>query len=211
MRLSHLISLSLLLIAGHTACAQTADDFFNSGAQSYISNNIAGAKEKVEGGLKLYPDDVKLKKLEELLKQQSQSQSQNKQQSQSQDSQSQQKQNQSQQNQNSQAQNQGQQNQQKSDQQKQPDQKQDRSQAQKQDEQQKQPDKKDESGQDQSASEAKEKSDEEAKQEAAMMAAGQMTPKQAQQLLDSQKDDEQVLRLAPPNKNTLQSGPFKNW
>ena len=39
----------------------------------------------------------------------------------------------------------------------------------------------------------------------------QMTPQQAKQLLDSQKDDEQVLRLAPPNKNTLQSGSFKNW
>ena len=71
MRLIHQVSLSLLLVAWRTACAQTANDYFNSGAQSYISNNIAGAKEMVEGGLKLYPGDVKLKKLEELLKQQS--------------------------------------------------------------------------------------------------------------------------------------------
>ena len=43
MRLSLLISLSLLLLSWQTACAQLApaDDFFNSGAQFYISNNIA--------------------------------------------------------------------------------------------------------------------------------------------------------------------------
>lgn len=62
-----------------------------------------------------------------------------------------------------------------------------------------------------SAGEPKDKSSEEAKREAAMMAAGEMTPQQAQQLLDAEKDDEQVLRLAPPNKNTSQSRPFKNW
>jgi Ca-activated chloride channel family protein len=174
------------------------------------------------------------RQLEELKKQQSQSQSQNDKQQQKdkqdkkqdqknqgqnnpqqnkedqqKDSQSQQNQDKSKQDQNSQAQNQDQQ---KSDQQKQQDrQQQDQSQAQKQDEQQKQAQKQDQSGQDQSASEAKDKSDEEAKQEAAMMAAGQMTPQQAKQLLDSQKDDEQVLRLSPPNKNTLQSRSFKDW
>ena len=65
--------------------------------------------------------------------------------------------------------------------------------------------------QNQASGEQKDKSDEEAKREAAMMAAGQMTPQQAQQLLDAEKDDEQVLRLAPPNKNTSQSRSFKNW
>ena len=76
MRLLHLISLSLLLFVAQKVCAQlaAADDFFNSGAQFYISNNIPAAKERVETGLKIYPDDVKLKKLEELLKQQQQSQ-----------------------------------------------------------------------------------------------------------------------------------------
>jgi hypothetical protein len=45
-----------------------------------------------------------------------------------------------------------------------------------------------------------------------MMAAGQMTPQQAQQLLDSQKDNDQVLQLAPPeNKNAAGSRNFKNW
>ena len=76
MRLRLLISLSLLLLAVPTARAQTADDYFNSGAQLYISNNIPAALERTENGLKLYPDNVKLKKLEELLKHQQQQQSQ---------------------------------------------------------------------------------------------------------------------------------------
>ncbi len=38
-----------------------------------------------------------------------------------------------------------------------------------------------------------------------------MTQQQAQQLLDSQKGEDQVLRLAPPNKNQLQGRSFKNW
>ncbi len=179
------------------------------------------------------------KQIEELKKQQSQSQSQNDKQKQNQkkdqkqgqqkqdqnnsqddqqaqnqqkNSQGQQNQDQSKQNQNSQDQNRDQKNQQQSDQQKQPDQqKPDQSQAQNQQGQQQQQDQKEQSGQDQNADQQKEKSDEEAKQEAAMMAAGQMTPQQAHQLLDSQKDNEQVLRLAPPNKNTLQSRNFKDW
>src|ERR1019366_5219979 len=84
MRLPLPISLSLLLFAAQKVCAQLApaDDFFHSGAQFYLSNNIAGAKQAVANGLKFYPDDDKLKKLDELLKQQNQSQSQQNQQSQ---------------------------------------------------------------------------------------------------------------------------------
>jgi hypothetical protein len=83
----------LLFLCVQKLCAQLApaDDFFNSGAQLYISNNIPAAKQQVETGLKFYPDDAKLTKLEELLKQQQQSQSQ-------QNSNSQQNQQQSQQN-----------------------------------------------------------------------------------------------------------------
>ena len=66
----------LLLFAAQKVCAQIApaDDFFNGGAQLYISNNVPAALEKTENGLKFYPNDVKLKKLEELLKQQQNSQ-----------------------------------------------------------------------------------------------------------------------------------------
>src|ERR1039457_948956 len=109
MTLRLLISLSLLL-AWQKVCAQLApaDDFFNGGAQLYISNNIPSALERVEGGRELYPDDVKLKKLEELLKQQQQSQQnqqqQDQQNQQSQSQQQQQKNQQSQQQQQSQSQ-----------------------------------------------------------------------------------------------------------
>jgi Ca-activated chloride channel homolog len=99
MRLPRPIQNSLLLLivfAVQKICAQLApaDHFFNSGAQFYISNNIPAALERTESGLKLYPDDEKLKKLEQLLKQQQQSQSQSQQNQQNQ----QQQQSQSQQN-----------------------------------------------------------------------------------------------------------------
>jgi hypothetical protein len=80
MPLPRQIKNSLLLLplffAVQKVCAQLApaDDFFNSGAQFYISNDIPAALEKTESGLKLYPDDVKLQKLEKLLKQQQQNQ-----------------------------------------------------------------------------------------------------------------------------------------
>jgi transcription initiation factor TFIID subunit TAF12 len=88
----------LLFFTAQKVCAQLvpADDFFNGGAQFYISNNIPAALEKTEAGLKIYPADEKLKKLEELLKQQQQQQSQ---QSQSQQQKQDQQQNQQQQNQ----------------------------------------------------------------------------------------------------------------
>lgn len=93
MKLRLLISISLLALALNRAGAQSADDFFHSGARSYLSNNIPGAREQVDKGLKLFPDDIKLKKLDELLKQQ------NQQQQQQQQNQQQQQQKQSQQNQ----------------------------------------------------------------------------------------------------------------
>ncbi len=117
MTLRLLIASSLLWLATLATHAQSADDFFNGGAQSYISNNIPDALKKVETGLKTYPDDVKLKKLEELLKQQQQQQQQQQnqqnQQQQQQQSQSKQQQQKNQQNQaNQQKQQQNQQNQQ---------------------------------------------------------------------------------------------------
>src|SRR5471030_2130494 len=66
----------LLIFSAQKICAQLApaDDFFNGGAQLYISNNIPAALEKTEAGLQFYPNDEKLKKLEQLLKQQQQQQ-----------------------------------------------------------------------------------------------------------------------------------------
>jgi Mg-chelatase subunit ChlI len=191
MRLLLLISLSLPLLFWQNACAQTApaDDFFNSGAQLYISNNIPSALEKVEGGLKIYPDDVKLKKLEALLKQQQQSQSSQSQQNQQQQSQQNSAQNQAQQGrqqQNQQAQNQSQSGQQNDKQQ------QEKAQAKS------------------SGKESDEKQDGQNEQ-AKAAAVNQMTPEEAQRLLDAQKGDEQVLQLKPKGKPQDNHQPIKDW
>jgi hypothetical protein len=191
MRLSLLISLSLLLLSWQPARAQLApaDDFFNSGAQFYISNNISAAKERVETGLKIYPDDVKLKKLEELLKQQQQSQN----------NQSQQNQRQSQSQQNST----GQQN--SKTQQKPEEQKQDQS-GQKNSEQQKQ------SEQQKSAAEKKNgEKPENQNADGQPVASVQMTPEEAKRLLDAQKGNEQVLQLKPKGSPHNSNRPFKDW
>jgi hypothetical protein len=174
----------LLVFAAQKVCAQLApaDDFFNSGAQAYISNNVPQAKEVVEMGLKLYPDDEKLQKLEKLLKQQQQ-QSQSQQNSKSQQNQQQSK-------------SQNPQDQKKSGDQKQnPD-------DQKKDEQQKQADqKKSDDGKNQDDKESGENP----------IAPGQMTPEEAKHLLDSQKGDEQVLQLKPQGKPQNPNKPVKDW
>lgn len=207
MRLSPLINLSLLLslllFATQKACAQfaPADDFFNGGAQLYISNNIPAALEKTESGLKIYPDDEKLKKLEALLKQQQQ---QNQQQQQQQNQSQPQK---SQQNSNGQK-NQPQQNQQPQNSQAQPkpeEPKSDQS-GQKNDEQQKQ------SVPQKSSDEKKNGEKPENKNvEGQPVAPGQMTPEEARRLLDSQKDNEQFLSLKPQGKPEDNHRPVKDW
>ena len=185
MKLPLLISLSLLLFAAQTVCAQLApaDDFFHRGAQFYLSNNIAGAKQAVATGLKFYPDDAKLKKLDELLKQQSQSQSQNSKDQQKQQSQA------------------------KPDSQKQDQKDQaDKSSDQKKEDEQKQPE------QPKSASEKKDGEKPENKNaDGQPVAPGQMTPEEAKRLLDSQKGDEQFLQLKPPEKPKDNQQKFKDW
>jgi hypothetical protein len=185
------IILSLTLLALQAACAQPADDFFNSGAQFYISNNIANAKQTVEGGLKLYPNDVKLKKLEELLKQQNQQQQQ--QNPQNQQNQQKAKNNQqSQQNQNS-PQNQNQQQQQN-----QSGQEKDKQQQEK---------------QQQAKSAGKQTDEKQDGQTGQTQAAAvqEMSPEQAQRLLDAQKGDEQLLQLKPKNPPESPNRPIKDW
>jgi Ca-activated chloride channel family protein len=176
----------LFVFATQRAGAQLApsDDFFNSGAQLYISNNIPAALESTEAGLKQYPNDEKLKKLEALLKQQQQSQ-QNQQQNQ---------QNQSQQQKSNGRQNQQQQKQQSSANNSQDQQKQNQS-----DQQQASAQKKDGDKQDQQ------------KAEGQPVQPGQMTPEEAKRLLDAQKGDEQVLQWKPQGKPEDQNRPVKDW
>lgn len=185
MRLSLLINLSLLLLASAGAgWAQSADDFFNHGAQFYISNNIVQAKATVAEGLKLYPNDIKLKKLDELLKQQNQSQN------------SQQQNQQNRQNQQNQQQQQKQ-NQQKS-QQNQKDQNAQQDQNQKNQSAQPQADR-----QKQRAGGQKDQNQAAATQE--------MSPEDAKRLLDAQKGDEQFLQLKPKGKPENPNKLIKDW
>jgi Ca-activated chloride channel family protein len=197
MRLLLPISVSLLL-AWQAARAQTAEDFFN--AQFYISNNIPSALEKVEGGLKIYPDDQELKKLEELLKQQQQ---------QNQNQQNQPKQQQSQQNSNDQKnQQQNQQSPRKNsqDQQKPDEQKQNQS-GEKKDEAQKKPEQQKSPGEKKGGEEKPDKQDAEGQP----VAAAQMTPAEAKRLLDAQKGDEQVLQLKPHGNPEQNRSAIKDW
>ena len=209
--------LSLLCLCGLSlwpaglARGQSADEFFHGGAQSYITNNVENARALVDAGLKLYPADEKLKKLDELLKQQQQQQQQ-------QDQNQQQNQNQKQQNQKDQQDQKNQRNQnqpQSKDQQKQDQQKQDQS---------KQP-QKDQGLKDQpkQAQGQKDKQDQQQKpgddqkdgeqQQASAVPAGQMTPEEAKRLLDAQKGEEKVLVMQPPGKEKPENPehPHKDW
>jgi len=180
----------LLLLAWQKVCAQLApaEDFFNSGAQLYISNNVPAALERVEMGLKTYPDDEKLKKLEELLKQKQQQQNQQQDQKNQQQQEDQQKKSDEQKQQNQQNQ--------KQDQQSQADQKKD--------EQQKQQEQKKDSGD-------KSKDEKQAQQQGQPVKPGEMTPEEAKRLLDAQKGNEQLLQIKPQDKSRDSNRPVKDW
>jgi len=176
MRLSLLLSVSLLAAGSAAALQHAADDYFNTGAQFYISNNIPQAKQFVTNGLSRYPQDEKLLKLKKLLDQQQQQQQKDQQQSQ---------------------QNQPQQQQSQADQKK--------ADEQKQQEQPKQ--------QQQQPSDA-DKKDQQDKQEQADQekpVPGQMSKQEANRLLDSQKDNEQLLQFKPKDKPRDSNRPVKDW
>jgi Ca-activated chloride channel homolog len=200
------ISISLLVILCCSAGAQTAEDFFHSGAQSYLTNNVQLALQRVDEGLKRFPDDMKLKKLEELLKKQQQQQQQN-QQDQKDQQQSKSDQNKDQKDQKDQKQDQKQ----NSDQQKkQNDQKQDQQSKQ---DQAKKDQKKDQQKPDQqkSTDQKKDQKPEDQSQQQAQYVPGQMTPQQAKQLLDAQKGEEMMMPVKVEEKPRQRSGPLKDW
>jgi Mg-chelatase subunit ChlI len=171
-----------LVLSSLAARAETADDFFHGGAVNYLSNNIPQALEVVTNGRALFPDDIKLKKLEELLKRQSQQQSQNNQQKQDK------------------------QNQQQQDQQQQQQQKEEQQQSQAQP--QKQEEKQAQSGSAQSSQEEKKQNEQ---REAAPARAGQMTPQQARQLLDAQKAEEAMIPIKLEEKPESRERVIKDW
>lgn len=191
------LSLSLLLLTLLSAGAQNADEFFHGGAQHFLTNNIPGALEVVTNGLQRFPEDEKLKKLYELLNQQQQQQQQNQDQKQ---------------------QDQDQQDEQKQDQQKQDDKKdqQSKNDQQKKDEEKKQQDaqKKEQEKKDQQQAKSGDKSKDKPEEKAGepqQVAAHQMTPQEAKQLLDAQKDDEQVLIFQPQGEPKNRTKQLKDW
>jgi hypothetical protein len=175
-----------MLLALPAAFAETAADIFHGGVVNYLSNNIPKALEVVTNGRALYPDDIKLKKLEELLKQQDQQQQQQKDEQQQQDE--------------------------KKDQQSKPDQK-DEQEKNDEEKSQKQADKKEqEKKQDQQqGKKSDEKSEEKPEDKQQQMAAHAMTPQEAKQLLDAQKGDEKVLQFVPQGEPKRQGRALKDW
>jgi outer membrane biosynthesis protein TonB len=201
MKLRLLISLNLLLLwSWQPARAQlmSADDFFHRGAQSYITNNLPKAQEAVDMGLKFYPQDDKLKKLDALLKQQSQQQQQQQQQNQSQQQKDkQQSQSQKSDSQKDQSSSKDSPDQQKQDEQKQKEAEQKKAEQQKQQEAQK--------------SSANQPKDQQQQGEEQPATPGQMTPEEAKRLLDAQKGNEQLLQMKPENKPRDHQRPAKDW
>jgi len=188
----------LLLVFVQTVSAQLAppDDFFHGGARLYLSNNIPGALERVTNGLALYPNDIKLKKLEELLKQQQNQHQQQQQQNQQNDQSKQdQQKNQKQDQQQSKNQNQPEKDKQQEQQKKEAQEKKDQAQQQEK----------------KSGDQSKPEEKPEDQQAARAYAAGEMTPEQAKQLLDSQKDNELMMPVVRKEKAADQQRTIKDW
>lgn len=197
-------SLSLGLLALPVVAVNTAEDFFHVGASNFLASRTEPALMAVTNGLRLDPQNAKLKKLEELLRQQQQQdKNQDQQKQEQQDKQDQEKKDE----------------QQKQDQQKKQDEQQKRdSQQSKEEEKKKQEEqakkdqeKKDE--QDKRASSAKDKKEEGEKEEAqpAGMAAMKMTPQEAIRFLEMQKSSEQAMPFKPPARTNRQDRVFKDW
>jgi outer membrane biosynthesis protein TonB len=187
-RLSSLSLCFIPLLLG----AQTAEDYFHGGAQSYVWEKDREAEAQISTGLRRYPNDPLLNGLAGLLKKQEEK----KQQQQSQQQQQDEQKNQDQQKQEQQAQ-----------EKRQEEQKQQQQQAAKQSQEQKdQPQQAQ-----QSPEQPKDKGDEKEQEAAAAQAAGQMTPQQAQQLLDAQKGDEQMLPVQPTSKPVDHNRFVKDW
>ena len=74
-------------LLGEAAIAQTAGDFFNRAARSYVKTAKEQALREVNDGLAKYPNDAKLKALKEKLEQEQQQEEQEQQQDQQQQNQ----------------------------------------------------------------------------------------------------------------------------
>ena len=179
-----------------SAAQQDASAFFHKGAQHFLATNEAvQAKLAVTNGLKMFPNDEKLKKLWELLNQQQQQQ----------------------QNKDDKSEQEEKKDQESKDQQKQGDDK--KEQDKKSEEQKKQEQQKKEQEQDKKPEEEKkgqQAKPEQGKPEDQQEADGQpqamrMTSQQAMQLLEALKAEEKAMPFRPVLKTNRQDRIFKDW
>ena len=209
MRSTSLLNHSVIVaafLAGLTLGAQpAADQFFHQGAQQYLATNgMAQARLSVTNGLKLYPNDEKLKKLWELLNQQQQQQNK--------DDQKQEQDKKDQESKDQQSKDQQKQGDEKKDQQKKSEEQKKQEQEQQKQDQASQQDKKD--GDKKDGQKAKpEKGGEPQNGEGTPQAAQamRMTPQQAIQLLEALKGEEKAMPFKPVMKTNRQDRVFKDW
>jgi outer membrane biosynthesis protein TonB len=199
MKLPILGSLSLLLVVAPAfGQVQSAEHFFVAGGTNYLQTNIDQAKKVVSNGLSLYPNDQKLTNLWALLnRNQQQQQQQDKDEEKKDEKNDQQKKDQE---------NKDQQN---SEQQKQDEQK-------KQQEQKKQEQEAKNQQEQQSAQDQRGKEPDKSAQQQNYGRVMQMTPQQAQQLLDAQKSQERAMIFQPQTTRTNRTDRprdrvFKDW
>jgi hypothetical protein len=212
--LRKLLVLSIIILA-QRARADTAADYFHRGAQAYVFGQNEKAITEVETGLATFPTDAALNELALLLKQQQEEQKQQQQQQQQEQQQQQDQQKSEQQQQDSQSDSQDQSNSdpQKSESQEKSDSKQEEtskpeSSPDKKDEANQRPDPKDShaNGPDPGQADPKD-----AAENATPVAAGQMSPQKAIQLLEAQKEDERMLPVPPNQQPQRGDRPIKDW
>ena len=197
-------SLSLALLALPAAAVNTAEDFFHVGASNFLASKTEPALMAVTNGLRLDPQNMKLKKLEELLRQQQQ-QDKNQDQQDKQDQEKKDEQQKQDQEKKDQQKNQDEQQKKDSPQSKEEDKKKQEEQAKKDQE------KKDE--QDKQGSSPKDKKEEGKEEEAqpAGMAAMKMSLEDAVRFLETLKFNEQAMPFKPPARTNRQDRVFKDW
>ena len=91
-----LVALAVFFFFAEKSMAQTAGDYFNRAARSYVKTEKESALKEVNDGLGKYPNDAKLKALKEKLEKEQEEEQQQQQDQQQQQNQQQNQQNQSQ-------------------------------------------------------------------------------------------------------------------
>jgi len=199
--LHFLLLIAIALVAFTASAQQDPSAFFHQGARHFLATNeLAQAKLSVTNGLKLFPNDEKLKKLWELLNQQQQQQSKDDQNKDKDKEEQQDKKDQKDQSSKDEQKKDDKKEQEKSKEQKEQQKKDDASKQDKQEGEDKkgqQPDK----GEDQQEGEG-------APQSAKAM---RMTPQQAMQLLEALKAEEKAMPFRPIMKTNRQDRVFKDW